>query len=87
MNAHDPDSCVLCGGCGEIESTYIDDTRATVGCPFCIAYENQLHALQAQDDLHKVRTWINTLPEPRPEGTAHISMVLAQAMQKLGMLD
>lgn len=46
------------------------------------------HAAEAATPgLHKVRDWINTLPEPRPKGTAHISMVLAQAMEKLGMLS
>lgn len=38
-------------------------------------------------DLIEVRGWINDLPIPRPKGTAHISMVIAQAMEKLGMLD
>lgn len=38
-------------------------------------------------DLIKVREWINDLPIPRPKGTTHISMVIAQAMEKLGMLD
>lgn len=42
---------------------------------------------QSTPELRKVRNWINTLPESRPKGTAHISMVLAQAMKKLGMLD
>lgn len=37
--------------------------------------------------LHEVRNWVNDLEIPRPKGTAHISMVLAQAMSKLGMLE
>ncbi len=38
-------------------------------------------------DLIKVREWINALPIPRPNGTTHISMVIAQAIEKLGVLD
>lgn len=48
-------------------------------------------SLQLVDDpadaLHEVRDWINDLPIPRPKGTARISMVLAQAMRKLGFHD
>ncbi len=39
------------------------------------------------DDLNEIRNWINDLPIPRPKGTTHISMVIAQAMTKLGVLD
>ncbi|ABE50989.1 hypothetical protein [Methylobacillus flagellatus] len=56
------------------------------------AYSKQLGTLTDQhptatSDLHKVRDWINDLPIPRPKGTAHMSMVLAQAMKKLGLLE
>lgn len=56
------------------------------------AYSRELGTLvtpnsNAAPDLHKVRSWINDLPIPRPKGTTYISMVIAQAMKKLGMLE
>lgn len=39
------------------------------------------------DGLREVREWVNDLPIPRPKGTTRISMVIAQAMKKLGIYD